>query len=116
MNYPAASSGVSKSQRLGESQAQQAAGNMTPRDLKAGGFPDDQVVLENRIRSLRAQGNPVTAEDIDTVEQMGDSLSLKLLTAPPEELLDITRLNDCKFNFTDMFGDRGDIINKDMPR
>jgi hypothetical protein len=35
MNYPAASSGVSKSQRLGESQAQQAAGNMTPRDLKA---------------------------------------------------------------------------------
>jgi len=35
MNYPAASSGVSKSQRLGESQAQQAAGNMTPRDSSA---------------------------------------------------------------------------------
>jgi hypothetical protein len=47
---------------------------------------------------------------------LGDSLSLKLLTAPPEELLEITRLNDYKFNFTDMFNDRGDIINKDMPR
>jgi len=35
MNYPAASSGVSKFQRFGESQAQQAAGNMTPRDLNA---------------------------------------------------------------------------------
>jgi formylmethanofuran dehydrogenase subunit E len=84
--------------------------------LKAGVFPDDQVVLENRIRTLRAQGNPVTAEYIDTVEKMGDSLSLKLLTVPPEELLEMKRLNDYKFNFTDMFGDRGDIINKDMPR
>ena len=34
MNYPAASSGVSKFHRFGESQAQQAAGNMTPRDLR----------------------------------------------------------------------------------
>ena len=34
MNYPAASSGVSKFQRFGDSQAQQAAGNMTPRDFK----------------------------------------------------------------------------------
>jgi len=57
-----------------------------------------------------------TAEDIDTVEKMGDNLSLKLLTAPPEELLEIKRLNDYKFTFTDMFGDRGDVINKDMPR
>jgi len=84
--------------------------------LKAGVFPDDQVVFENRIRSLRAQGNPVTAENIDTVEKMGDSLSLKLLTAPPEELLEMKRLNNYEFNFTDMFGDRGDVINKDMPR
>ena len=58
----------------------------------------------------------MAAEDIDTVEKMGDSLSLKLLTAPPEELLEIKRLNDYKFSFTDMFGERGDITNKDMPR
>jgi len=40
MNYPAASSGVSKFHRFGESQAQQAAGNMTPRDSK---FPSANV-------------------------------------------------------------------------
>ncbi|HLO32977.1 MAG TPA: formylmethanofuran dehydrogenase subunit E family protein [Anaerolineales bacterium] len=84
--------------------------------LRRGVFPNEQVVLENRIRSLRAQGHPVTAKDIDMVEKMGDALSLKLLTAPADELLEITRLNDYRFNFTDMFGDRGDIINKDMPR
>jgi hypothetical protein len=84
--------------------------------LKPGVFPDDQAVLENRIRTLRAQGHPLTAEDIHTVEKMADSLSLKLLTAPPEELLEIKRLNDYEFNFADMFGERGDIINKDMPR
>jgi len=83
---------------------------------KPGAFPDDQAVLENRIRSLRAQGNSVTAEDIDTVEKMAEALNLKLLTTPPDELLEVTRLNDYKFNFTDMFGDRGDIINKHMPR
>src|SRR3990172_742440 len=32
MNSPAASNGVSKIQRIGESHAQQAAGNMTPRN------------------------------------------------------------------------------------
>ena len=33
--------------------------------LKTGVFPEEQAVLENKIRSLRAQGKPVTAEDID---------------------------------------------------
>jgi formylmethanofuran dehydrogenase subunit E len=84
--------------------------------LKPGVFPEDQAALENKIRSLRAQGKPVTAQDIDTVEKMGDALSLKLLTTPPEQLLEIKRLADYKFSFTDMFGNRGDVINKDMPR
>ena len=47
--------------------------------LKAGVFPDDQIALENKIRSLRAQGNSVTAEDIDTVEKMGDKTELETL-------------------------------------
>ncbi len=84
--------------------------------LKAGVFPSDQAALENKIRSLRAQGKPVTAEDIDAVEKMGDALSSKLLATPPEELLDIEKIEDYKFNFSDMFGNRGDIINKNMPR
>lgn len=61
-------------------------------------------------------GKPCNGGDIDTVEKMGDSLSLKLLTAPPEEPLEMKKLNDCKFNFTDMFSDREDIIHKYMPR
>jgi len=84
--------------------------------LKPGVFPQDQAALEAKIRSLRAQGKPVTAQDIDTVEKMGDALSLELLTTPPEQLLDIRELTEYKFNFADMFGNRGDIINKDMPR
>jgi len=84
--------------------------------LKPGVFPEDQAALEAKIRSLRAQGKPVTAQDIDTVEKMGDALSLKLLTTPSEQLLDIKELTNYTFNFADMFGNRGDIINKDMPR
>jgi hypothetical protein len=83
--------------------------------LKPSVFPEEQVVLENKIRSLRAQGKPVTAEDIDQVEKMGDELSLKLLTTPPEQLLNIEKLEGYKFQFADLFGMRGDIINKDMP-
>ena len=84
--------------------------------LKPGMFPEEQAVLENKIRSLRAQGKLVTAEDIDQVEKMGDELSLKLLTTPPDKLLDIEKLEGYKFQFADLFGMRGDIINKDMPR
>lgn len=84
--------------------------------LKTGVFPEEQAVLENKIRSLRAQGKPVTAKDIDQVEKMGDELSLKLLTTPPDKLLNIEKLEGYKFQFADLFGMRGDIINKDMPR
>ncbi|UCH20926.1 MAG: formylmethanofuran dehydrogenase subunit E family protein [Deltaproteobacteria bacterium] len=84
--------------------------------LKPDVFPEDQAALESKIRSLRAQGKPVTAEEIDRVEKMGDELSLKLLTTPPDKLLDIEKLEDYKFQFADLFGMRGDIINKDMPR
>jgi len=84
--------------------------------LKPGVFPADQAALEAKIRGLRAEGKPVTAADIDTVEKMGDALSLKLLSTPPEQLLDIKKLEKYKFNFSDLFGNRGDVINKDMPR
>ncbi|HQJ95132.1 MAG TPA: formylmethanofuran dehydrogenase subunit E family protein [Syntrophorhabdaceae bacterium] len=84
--------------------------------LKPGIFPKDQAELEAKIRKLRAEGKPVTTEDINTVEKMADALSLKLLTTPPEELLDIKPLKNYRFVFTDMFGNRGDIINKNMPR
>lgn len=84
--------------------------------LKPGVFPEDHAAHENNIRSLRAQGKSVTAEDIDLDEKMVDELNLKLLTTPPEQLLNIEKLEGYKFQFADLFGNRGDIINKDMPR
>ena len=87
--------------------------------LKPGVFPDEQAALESKIRKLRSEEKPVTGKDIDSVEEMADALNLKLLTTPPNELIDIKPLPDFKFipnDTVDVFGNRGDIINKDMPR
>lgn len=84
--------------------------------LKPGVFPKDQADLEAKIRKLRSEGKPVTAEDINTVEKMADDLSRRLLNTPPEDILDIKPLTAYKFRATDLFGNRGDIINKSMPR
>jgi formylmethanofuran dehydrogenase subunit E len=84
--------------------------------LKPNVFPADQAELETRIRHLRSQGKPVSAEEIDRVEEMGDALSRKLLNVSPDELLDITTLRNFQFHFADMFSSRGDVINKEMPR
>lgn len=84
--------------------------------LKKGVFPKELAELEGKIRQLRAKGEPVTAADINQVEKMQDALSLRVLTTPPSELLDIEPIPSYKFVPTDFFGQRGDIINKSMPR
>jgi hypothetical protein len=54
---------------------------------------------------------------IDQVEKMADDLSKKLLNTPPEELLDIEKMDDYEFKFQFASpGNRGDIINKDIRR
>jgi len=50
------------------------------------------------------------------VEKMQNELSKKLLNSPPEEILDIKKLEDYKYNFNFKTGERGDIINKDVSR
>ncbi|MBI5186453.1 MAG: formylmethanofuran dehydrogenase subunit E family protein [Nitrospinae bacterium] len=84
--------------------------------LKPGVFPREQADLEDEIRRLRGQGKPLPAEMIDRVEKMADALSLKMLTASPAELLEITRLPAYEYRAMDLLGERGDIINKNMPR
>lgn len=84
--------------------------------LKPGVFPKDQAELEAKIRKLRSEGKPVTAEEINLVEKMADDLSHKLLNTPQEDILDIKLLAGYKFRAMDLFGNRGDIINKSMPR
>ncbi len=84
--------------------------------LKPGIFPDEQAILEARIRQQRAEGRPVSAADIDRYEEMADALSQKILTTPPDQLLMIIPKPEYKFRFNDLYDNRGDIINKEMPR
>jgi len=84
--------------------------------LKPGVFPAEQANLENKIRTFRAEGKPVSKEDIDRLEAMADSLSKFILNSEPNRILEITLLRDYKFIFNDLYNIRTDIINKDMPR
>lgn len=87
--------------------------------LKPGVFPAEQAALEGKIRKLRSEGSQVTAEEINTVEKMANAFNVKLLTTPPEQLLDVKALPEFKFAAIDtveVFGNRGDVVNKDMPR
>jgi formylmethanofuran dehydrogenase subunit E len=84
--------------------------------LNPGVFPENQAALESKIRKLRSQGKPVPAADLDRVEEMADSLSKTLLTTPHDQLLTTKSRPEYKFSFCDLFGSRGDVVNKDMPR
>lgn len=84
--------------------------------LKPGVFPADQAALEERIRARRAAGQTVTAAEIDEVERMAEQTSRMILTTPPGQLLELRPVPGYRFRATDLFGERGDVINKNMPR
>lgn len=84
--------------------------------LKPNVFPEEQARFETKIRTLRAAGKRVTAEDINVVERLADALSQHLLNSAPAEILDIKALPAYQFIPNDLFGGRGDVINKAMPR
>ncbi len=84
--------------------------------LNDGVFPHELIALEKNIRRTRAQGKPVTAADIDRVERMHKELIRKLLVTAPGKLIQIRGIDEYQFKHIDLFGERGDVINKDMPR
>lgn len=84
--------------------------------LKPGIFPKEQAELETKIRKKAIQGETVSPEEIDRFEQMGNALIYKLLNTPPEEILDIIPRPGYLFQFNDLYGTRGDVINKNVPR
>lgn len=84
--------------------------------LQDGVFPSELAAVEARIRKTRAEGKPVAAADIERVEQMHNDLIRRLLTTRPSEVLRIERLDGYVFNHNDLYGERGDVINKTMPR
>lgn len=69
--------------------------------LQPGVFPAEQAALEKKIRDARAKGDPVSADDIDMDEKMAAALSLKMLSTPPDELLDIKPVADYRFSSND---------------
>jgi len=64
--------------------------------LKPGVFPQAQAALEEKLRRLRAQGRPVSADDVEALEQMANALSRKVLNTPPSDLLEIRRLAEIR--------------------
>jgi len=84
--------------------------------LKAGIVPEEQHKLEAHIRALRAKGQPVSAAKVDKVERLANELSQKVLGTQPAQLVNVRRLPDYHFVAMKSFGNRGDIINKNMSR
>lgn len=84
--------------------------------LKPGVFPPDQAALEAGIRATRAGGEPVSAAIIDQAEAMANALNERLLTIPPAQTVEVSALASYRFVANDLFGTRGDTINKDMQR
>ena len=84
--------------------------------LKPGFFPARQTDLETHIRILRTENKPVTALEIDKFEYLSEQLSQKMLNTSPTELVEVRKLENYHFIANDLFGNRGDTINKTMPR
>jgi len=84
--------------------------------LKPGVFPEEMSKLEAKIKKLRFEGKSVDPEDIDRLEKMAEDLIKKLLNTPPTEILEIKKLENYQFVPIDLFGERTDIINKNIPR
>lgn len=82
--------------------------------LKPGVFPEPQAALENRIREMRAAGQPPSAADVDRCEAMANELIRHLLNTPPDDLLVLKPRPGYRFHFNDLYGGRGDIINRDL--
>ncbi len=84
--------------------------------LKPGVFPAEQAALEERIRSARAEGRSVSAREIDQAEALAEATSRRILYARPEDVLELKAAPGYKFRALDLLGERGDVINKNMPR
>lgn len=86
--------------------------------LRPGLYPADLTALEAHIRSLRARGGAVTADEIDRFEREADAYSRRLLNTPPLHAVALTRPADFAFptKSPDPLAARSDIIDRDAPR
>lgn len=68
------------------------------------------------FRERRAAAQPVSPADVDRFEAMANDLIRHLLNTPPDDLLVLTPRPGYRFQFNDLYGGRGDIINRDLPQ
>lgn len=84
--------------------------------LAPGTFPSELAELEGEIRARQARSLEISPGEIDEVESMQEALCKTILNADPENLVELEMLEDFRFQFADMFGIRGDILNKHVAR
>lgn len=80
--------------------------------LKDGVFPQDLAQLETKIKTEAKAGKKVSDIDIKKLEDLADKLSEKVLNSNPDEIMDIKKLENYKFNQNVQIGTRTDVMNK----
>lgn len=87
--------------------------------LASGIFPSKLDEIEKKIRSKVAKKEKVLPSEIDQAEKLANGFIETMLTTPLEKLIDIQKLENYVFEpvaSVDVFGSRGDIINKDVSK
>ncbi len=80
--------------------------------LKDGIFPQDLLKLETKIKTEAKAGKKVSDSDIKQLENLANKLSEKVLNTNPDEILELKKLNNYKFEQKIQTGVRTDTINK----
>lgn len=86
--------------------------------LRTSVYPAGLAELERAVRSRRARGEPVTAQEIDRFEREADAYSRKLLDTPPDQAVALEEPSGFSFpeRSSNPLSPRSDIINRDAPR
>lgn len=87
--------------------------------LTDGFFPKDLGELEGQIRSKVSKKESVTPEEINRVEKLADAFIKTMLYTPLEKLVSLKKLDNYIFEpvaSVEVFGNRGDVVNKHVPK
>jgi len=80
--------------------------------LKEGVFREDLAKFETKIKSEAKAGEKVSDADIKQLETLADKLSEKILNSNTDDIIEIKKLDNYKFQQNIQVGIRTDIINK----
>jgi formylmethanofuran dehydrogenase subunit E len=87
--------------------------------LAPGFFPSDLDALEKQIRGKVAKKETVSPSEIDQVEKLANGFIKTMLNTPLDKLIKVEVLENYLFEpvqSVDVFGNRGDVVNKNVPK